>query len=418
MSSYVSILIIVLCVLGEAFFSGAEIAIVSVDRIHARHMVKTGHRSYRRVLEMLNNPEWILGTTLLGTNLCTVISTTLAASQFYLWLGGIGILISIVVMSFINLILAEIVPKSIFQQLSNKITPRIIFTLRLFMVIFFPLILVFSKLAGLLAVIFGGVKLNEEHLFVSKEELKLLMKMKHDKGDVKPAERKMINRLLHFTETEAREIMVPLIDVAALSEKATIGEALEVFVRTKHRRLPIYRDRIDKITRILNSFDILGENPGKKIRPFIRPAYYIPPGIGAAELLEKLQNNAKSMAIVVDEFGGAEGIITVEDILEEVVGDIDDEYDETERMYTIREDGKIVINGRMPVDDFNDRFSLKIPEGDYETVSGFVINIMKRIPKVGEKVRLPDMALVVTKATNRTIVEITIQPVAPSGDPK
>jgi len=417
MSVFISILIIALCVLGEAFFSGSEIAIVSVDRLHVRHMAKTGHRSYRRVLEMLNNPEWILGTTLLGTNLCTVFSTTLAASQFYLWLGEIGIPISIVVMSFINLVLAEIVPKSIFQQLSNQITPRIIFALRLFMVIFFPLIWVFSKLAGLLAVIFGGVKLNEEHRFVSKEELKLLMNMKHDKGDVKPAERKMINRLLYFTETEASGIMVPLIDVAALSEKATISEALEVFVRTKHRRLPIYRDRIDKITGILNSFDILGENPGKSIKPFVRAAYYIPPGIGAADLLERLQNNAKSMAIVVDEFGGAEGIVTVEDILEEVVGNIDDEYDEIERMYTIREDGKIIINGRMPVDDFNDRFSLKIPEGDYETVGGFVINTMKRIPKNGEKVRLPDMDLVISKATNRTILEITIQPVAPPGDP-
>ncbi|MCK4640299.1 MAG: HlyC/CorC family transporter, partial [Candidatus Marinimicrobia bacterium] len=290
---------------------------------------------------------------------------------------------------------------------------RIIFVLRVFMVVLFPLVWLFSNIAVLLAAIFGGVKLKEDHSFISREELKLLMKMKHDKGDVKPTERKMINRLLHFTETDVGDIMVPLIDVAALSEKATIGEAFERFVQTKHRRLPVYRDRIDKITGILNSFDILAENPAKSIKSFIRSAYFIPPAMGAAELLEGLQNNRKSMAIVVDEFGGAEGIVTVEDILEEVVGEIEDEYDEIENLYKMQKDGSIIVNGRMAVDDLNDRFDMKIPEGDYETISGFIINKMRRIPKLGEKVQTPGAVLTVSKATNRIISEVMVRLVSP-----
>jgi putative hemolysin len=418
MSELVTISIIVLCILGQAFFSGAEIAMVSVDRLRARHLAKSGHRPSQQVIEMIKKPEWILGTTLLGTNLCVVVGTTLATSQFYSWLGGVGVPIAIIVMTFINLVLAEIVPKSIFQQLSDWIAPRIIFALRLFTVVLFPLVWLFSKLAALLALPFGGINLKENLGIISKEELKLMMKMKHEKGDVKPSERKMINRLLHFTETEAGEIMVPLIDVTALSDQATIKEACDKFTQTKHRRLPIYHNRVDRIIGILISFDILGENSTKRIKPFIRPAYYIPPTMGVTELLKNLQNNGRSMAVVVDEFGGAVGIVTVEDILEEIVGNIEDEYDAAERLYALQKDGSIVINGRMTVEDLNEHFELKIPEGDYETVGGFIIHHLKRIPKAGEKLSLPNLELTITKATSRLIQEIIIQQAAPRDDPK
>jgi putative hemolysin len=327
MSGLVTIIIIVLCVFGEAFFSGAEIALISVDRLRARHLAKSGHRPSQQVIEMLKKPEWILGTTLLGTNLCIVIGTTLATSQIYLWLGGIGVPVAIVIMTFINLVFSEIVPKSVFQQLSDWIAPRVIFILRLFTVIFFPLVWLFSKLAALLARLLRGSDSKEDLGIISKEELKLMMKMKHEKGDVKPSERKMINRLLNFTETEAGDIMIPLIDVTALSDQATIKEACDKYIQTKHRRLPVYHNRVDKISGILISFDILAEKDTKRIKPFIRPAYYIPPTMGVTELLKNLQSNGRSMAVVVDEFGGAVGIVTVEDILEEIVGNIEDEYD-------------------------------------------------------------------------------------------
>lgn len=403
------IIIILICILSEAFFSGSEIALVSVDRMRLKHAAKKGHRPSQHALNILKNPERILSTTLLGTNISTVTIHTLSASMFYMWLGPVGVPISIVGMTFVNLVLAEIVPKSIFQQKSNEIVPYIVGVLRFFMLLFFPLIWVFTSIASLIARIFGGKKREGKGLFISKEELKLMMKMRHDTGDVKPSERKMINRLLHFTETSVREIMIPLIDVAVLSEKATIQEAAEYFVQTKHRRIPVYRDRVDKIIGVLNSFDILGENPSKSIKSLIRPAYYVPVTMGIAKLLEDLQNDHQSMAIVVDEFGGAEGVVTIEDILEEVVGDIEDEYDEVENLFRLRPDGTIVVSGRMPVDDINDRFGFIIPEGEYETIGGFFIHRTQRIPKVGEKIRLKNAELVVTKANSRIIGEIAIR---------
>ena len=411
MSTITTILIILICVLGEAFFSGSEIAIISVDKLRLRHSAKAGHRPSRLALEMLKKPEWILGTTLLGTNIFTITSTTLISSQLYILLGPIGIPIAIAIMAFTNWIFAEIVPKSVFQQLTNSLTPRIAYVLRGFSLLFFPLIWLFSKTAGLLASLFGGAKADLKIPFISKEELKLLMRMTTDKGDVKPSERKMINRLLTFTETEAQDIMLPLIDVAALSDKTFVKEAIQQFVQTKHRRLPIYSDRIDKIIGILNSFDILDENKNKKIKPFIRAAFYIPPTMSVSVLLEQLQSTGNNMAIVVDEFGGAEGIITIEDILEEVVGEIEDEYDKVKPLYQIQKEGSIIINGRMEVDDINERFELDIPEGDYESIGGFIINTLKKIPRPGESIKLPKVILTVQKATSRVVTEIKIQKV-------
>jgi CBS domain containing-hemolysin-like protein len=409
MSLPVAILIIILAALAEGFFSGSEIAIVSIDKFRLRHNAKLGHRPSRLVLEMLKKPEWVLGTTLVGTNICTVLSTTLAAAQFYILFGEWGILVSILVMAFINWIFAEIVPKSIYQQLSNTIALKVAYPLRFFTILFFPVVFLFSKIAYYLAYLVTGSKPDRASPFVSREELKMLMSMTERKGDVKPTEKKMISRLLTFTETEAKEIMVPLIEVDVVSENATVKEAAMKVAETKHRRLPVFSGRVDKIVGILNSFDILGEKGNRKIKPFIRQALYVPPTINITTLLEQLQSTGENMAIIVDEFGGAEGVVTIEDILEEVVGEIEDEYDEIQSLYKVQKDGSIIVSGRMEIDEINELFNLNLPEGDYETISGLVIDHLKKIPQVGETLNFPNVVLFVQQATNRAVLEVKIQ---------
>jgi len=219
----------------------------------------------------------------------------------------------------------------------------------------------------------------------------------------------MINRLLDFSETEVSEIMVPLIDVKAISDKSTVKEAVQLYGETKHRRLPVFHKRIDRIVGILNSFDVLGENENKKIKSFVRKAYYVPPNKKAAVLLKELQNNGINIAIIVDEFGGTEGIVTIEDILEEVVGEIEDEYDEFRPDYKTQKDGSIIVNARMSIDEINERFKLKIPKKDYETIGGYVISQLNRIPNTGEVIQAPDSILHIQRATDRNIVSIKIK---------
>ncbi|HZX09343.1 MAG TPA: hemolysin family protein [Acidobacteriota bacterium] len=409
MSIPLHIIIIMICVLGEAFFSGSEMAIVSVDKIQLRHASKKGHKPSALTLKLLKKPEWILGTTLLGTNVATITSTTVSASLFYKLLGPMGIPVSIVIMSFVNWIFCEIVPKSIFQQLTDYITPRIAFVIRFFSFLFFPFIWLFLRISKGITVLFTGKSRNKKTPFVTREEMKHMMAFKQSKSDVKPSERQMINRLLDFSETEVSEIMVPLIDVKAISDKATVRDASKLYVETKHRRLPVFHKRIDRIVGILNSFDILGEKENKKIKSFIRKAYYVPPNKKAAVLLKELQNNGINIAIIVDEFGGTEGIVTIEDILEEVVGEIEDEYDEFKPEYKIQKDGSIVVNARMSIDEINERFKLKIPKEDYETIGGYAINKLNRIPHIGEVIEAPDSILYIQRATERSIVSIKIK---------
>ena len=405
------ILIIFLCIIGEAFFSGTEIGIVSIDKHSLRHEAKRGKRSARLLLEMLKEPEWFLGTTLLGTNICTITSTTLSASLFYRWMGPPGIPVSIAVMAFLNWIFAEIVPKSIFQQLSDTLTPRVAYFLRGFSIVTFPIVWLFSRVARLLATLLGGKQQASDMQFTSKEELKLLMQMKGVRGDVKPSEKRMINRLLSFTETQVKDIMVPLIDVAAVGEKINVSEAARKFVQTKHRRLPVYADRVDRIVGILNSFDVLGEDFHKRIKGLVRNAYYVPPTMSVAVLLEQLQSNGHNMAIVVDEFGGAEGIVTIEDILEEVVGEIEDEYDRAKPLYEINPHDEILASGRMEIDELNEKLQLRIPEGEYETIGGFLIHRLKHIPRAGESVTLPGLVITVRRATRRFVSEVVLKKV-------
>ncbi len=243
MSILTHILIILVCVLSEAFFSGSEIALVSVDKIQLRHMTKKGHKPSSLALKLLRKPEWILGTTLLGTNLATITSTTISASLFYKLFGLVGIPVSILIMAFANWIFAEIVPKSIFQQLSNQLIPKISYVIHFFSLLFFPFVWLFSKIANGLVALFTGKHRIKKTPFVTREEMKHMIDFKHSRSDVKPSERQMINRLLDFSETEVSEIMVPLIDVKAISSKATVKEAVSLFVESKHRRLPVYHKR-------------------------------------------------------------------------------------------------------------------------------------------------------------------------------
>ncbi|HPC36283.1 MAG TPA: hemolysin family protein [Candidatus Marinimicrobia bacterium] len=408
-----AILIIAVCVLGEGFFSGSEMALVSVDRISLRHNAKRGQKDAKLVASLLKQPEWVLGTTIIGTNICTVTSTMLATALSYKYLQGAGVFVAIFCMSLINWIFAEIVPKSIFQQYADVIAPKIARPLRIMSLILTPLVRLFSGIASYITTALGG-ELSHKLPFISKEELKILMKIS-DKTNVDPNERKMIGRLLSFKEKKAEDVMVPLIQVTALPEDAIVQEAVQIISESKHRRLPVYRERVDNIIGILNSFDVIGENNNNPIRGFIRPAFYVPPNMSIHVLFEQMKKSGNNMAIIVDEYGGAEGIVTIEDILEEVVGKLEDEYDQVRLRYKIQKDGTIIASGKMEIQELNDKFGLNLPEGDYETIGGLIITHLQKIPRPGEKLNLPNVTLTVLRASQRVIHEVAIRKNEPTG---
>ncbi len=403
-----SLILIFLCLLFEAFFSGSEIAIVAADKIRLRHLARKGSGTAQLISNALKRPERLLGTTLIGTNLSVVTSTTIATSLLVRKFGESGVLYTALIMTPLLLFLGEVIPKNLFQQRADSVSLKVIRPLWLFFYLFYPLIYLLSQFAGLLSRAIGGS--SEGIPFVTKEELKSVLKIRDKGSDLKVSEKSMIHRIFSFSETTVKEVMIPLIEVVAITEEATVADAIEKIAQKGYSRLPIYRSRIDEIVGILNSFDLLGATQREKsIQPFIREVLFVPETKAVDELLFQLQREGKSMAIVVDEYGGAVGIVTIEDILEEIVGEIEDEYDDEEWLYRELGEGRYLFKTRMEIDQINEKLPFRLPEGDYETLAGFIITRLGRIPREGEVIKYKNLTLTIKKAADRSVLEVEIR---------
>ncbi|UCD85986.1 MAG: HlyC/CorC family transporter [Deltaproteobacteria bacterium] len=402
-----SLIIILLCLLFEGFFSGSEIAVVAADKIRLRNLARKGSGAAQLISSALERPERLLSATLIGTNISVVTSTTIATSIFVKKFGDSGVLYTTLIMTPLLLILGELIPKNLFQQRADSISLRIIRPLWLFYYLFYPLIYLLSRFTGSLSRVIGGS--GEKIPFVTKEELKSILKIRGKGGDLKVSEKRMIHRIFSFSETTVEEVMIPLIEVVAIQEEAPVAEAVEKITQKGYSRLPVFRSRIDEIVGILNSFDLLGATQREKsIQPFIREALFVPETKAADELLFQLQREGKSMAIVVDEYGGAVGVVTIEDILEEIVGEIEDEHDDEAWLYRELGEGRYLFKARMEIDRINEKLPFKLPEGDYETLGGFIITHLGRIPREGEVIEYKNLTLTIKRATERSVLEVEI----------
>ncbi|MCP5365946.1 MAG: HlyC/CorC family transporter [Hyphomicrobiales bacterium] len=409
MEILVTLLIMLLCLMAEAFFSGSEIGVISADRMQLRHDAANGSRGAKLALKMLEKPEWLLSTTLVGTNIAVVTNTTMGTALVIQLLGEPYSWVAVVVVAPLIWIFGEIVPKSIFQQRANAVTPTAIFVLRFASYLFAPILFVFSGLSRLVTRMFGSsVELNP---FTLREEIVTMMDMSPVGGDIEPHEQSMIQRVFDFSETETDEILVPLIDVTAISRDATCGEATRLAVENAHKRLPVFQERIDNIVGIINTLDMLGTDPNAPIEPHVRPIRYVPESKSIEDLLLEMRREGDTVVVVVDEFGGAEGIVTLEDILEEVVGELEDEYDAPDDSIQIRriDERTFVVGARVEIDVLNRRLGLSLPEGDYETLGGFIIEQFKDIPARGERLTWGKLTLTIEHSTPQAVQDVRLR---------
>ena len=401
-------LVVVFCLAVEAFFSGSEIAVVSADRMKLRHAAASGSRGAALALKMLDKPEWLLSTTLTGTNVALVANTTAATTLAIFLFGESYSWLAIVVTAPMIWIFGEIVPKSVFQQRADAITPVAIFALRFFSILFSPILWTFAMISRGLRRAAGGGAGNP---FTLREEIRTLVDMSPAGGDIRPEEQTMIRRIFDFSETDAGEIMVPLIDVVGIERGAGCREAVRCAVESGHKRLPVFDERIDRISGALNTLDILLQGDDKPIAPFVRPVVYVSASKSIKDLLVEFSKD-DVIGVVVDEFGGADGIVMLEDVLEEIVGELDDEFDaarDSRPMIRQVANNHLIMNARVQIDTLNDTFDLSLPDGDYETVAGFLISIVGEIPAVGEVIRYKDITLTVVRATPQAIKEVRVR---------
>jgi len=418
MGDLILILIIMfIFLLLKGFFSGSEIALVNADKIKMRHKARQGKKGAKLVLKLFKTPDVMLGTTLVGTNVSTVVLTTLGAMIMINFFGERGDLYAFLIFTPLLLIFGEIVPKSVYQQRSDDIAPIIVYPLRAASYMFYPIIFVFSRAARLAVRLIGGGK-TEQTVFITREQLRTVLEMSERSVDVSTFDRVRIRRVIRFAETLVGEAMIPVAEITAINRKHSTEEAILLVRRRGYNRLPVYEGNISNVIGAvtLTTWDLLDTDIDKKpLESLIKPVLYVSPLQTIDQLLPVLQKRKDHMAIVVDEFGSAIGMITIEDILEEVVGEIDVGYDFEEylpkrkRHFEQIEDNIYVMDSRMPISEANDILGVHLPTTDSHTIGGLILARLRHIPKEGEFISELGYRFTAIEVTERAILKVRVE---------
>ena len=403
------ILILAACALAEAFFVGSEVALSACDRNRLRARAAAGNKRASRAERMLTIPQVTLATTLVGANLAMLIAALAIALEIHD--RGHSVLWAPLFVVPPLLVLGHLVPKAIVQAHADTLVDLLATPLRGMSFLLRPIVAVVGGYASMLTKI---TRTDRKKAFVTRDELALLIESEPetDKPEIGADEREMIANVFELSEYKVGELMVPLSEVTALPEDAPIAEAALEIADKQHSRMPIYRSRIDDVVGIVHVFDILqaaSKGGAGTVATLAHPPAYIPETMKASDLLVQLQTERTHLAIVVNEYGSAVGICTIEDLLEIIVGDIDDEYDTEPSPIRVERPNVWRVEARTPVARLNVELELGLPESeDYETIAGFLIEKLRHIPDRGETVSLPGINIEVIAATDRAIEAVRI----------
>jgi putative hemolysin len=399
----------------EAFFSGSEIGMIAINKIKMKQKADEGISSAQTVLDLLQNPEKLFATTSLGTNLSMVTSSAVFTAYMVTQLGNTGEWLAMVILFPLILFCGEIVPKIIFQNQPNAIMLVMVKPLNLFCTVFSPVIGFFTRTSSSVTNMVLGQG-EDTGKTLSRDQIRQVMSLDSQAVDLDVAERKMIHKIFNFGEINVEQCMVPLIHITAISDTTNFKETLDIANESGLSRLPVFHERMYNLIGVLNTFDLINQPPEEEapITDLVRPAYYVPPNKKIDDLLRELQQRGLHMAVVVDEHGGCTGIVTIEDLLEEIVGEIEDEYDKPEKGYEHYADGGYLIEADMEINVINDDLNLNLPVGDYETLAGLVIHHLEKIPNSGEQVVVNDYRLTIKEASKRKIQTIIVRKLSSS----
>ncbi|MCG8540914.1 MAG: hemolysin family protein [Clostridia bacterium] len=406
------ILIVLLCL--SALFSSAETSLSSLNLISIKKLKKKGVQEAQILDRLLNKSSKILATILIGNNIvnigATAIATELALSIFS---PQQATFLVTVVMTILILVFGEITPKTYSSYNPEKVAMKLGRPLEMLSTIFSPILVVLNKITGILIPILGG-NLSNNRATVSEEEIKTLVDVGEEVGIIEKQEREMIESIFEIGDIKVTEVMVPRIDIVYLEENVSIENAIKKVIEYGYSRIPIIDGSVDNIIGIIYAKDLLScylknNREELKIKSLIRPAYYVPQSKKAIDLLTEMQLEKVHISIVLDEYGGTLGLVTIEDILEEIVGDILDEYDDERELIEYIDENIIVVNSKMSIEEANDILGSNLPEDEFESVGGFVFNLLGRIPNIGDNIEYNDVIFEVLEVQNRRIKRLELR---------
>lgn len=395
----------------SGFFSSAETAFTTVSPIKIRQLMDEGNNQAKLVDKIIENKSKMLSAILIGNNLVNIISSALATIIAQRLFGEFAISFATGILTILVLIFGEITPKTLATIHSLKLSlfySNIIYGL---MVILTPVIFIINFLANSLMRLFG-INPNEKVSSFTENEIRTIVDVGHEEGVIEKEEKLMINNVFDFGDAVASDVMVPKVDMTMADINSTYDELIKIFRQERYTRIPIYQDTTDNVIGIINMKDLLLYNPEHifDIRNFLRSAYYTYENKKISELMMEMKKTSVNIVIVLDEYGITSGLITIEDLLEEIVGEIRDEYDgdEEDSMKEISEN-KFVIEGQLKISDVNDRLNLKLHSEKYDSIGGLIIEKLDRFPNPGDKIIIDDVSLEVLKMDKMRIdtIEIT-----------
>ena len=420
------IIVLIILIAINAYFAAAEIAFISLNDAKINVMAKEGDKKAKKIAKMLKSPSKFLATIQIGITFAGFLSSAFAADTFAselapilyncipniplsVW-NTISLILITIILSYFTLIFGELVPKRIGMKYYEKVAFGTIGIIRFISFFTAPFVKILTFSTNIVSKLFGVSESEEET--VTEEEIRMMVDVGGEKGTIETEEKEMINNVFEFNNRAISEIMVYRTDIFALEINTTLGELDESGFDYRYSRIPVYEDTIDNIKGVIYMKDILRESKNKntKVKKLMREAYFVPETKMINELFKELQKAKLQIAIVLDEYGGTAGMVTMEDILEELVGDIYDEYDEVHEQYKKIDDKTYIFEGTIPIYDLEKIIDIDIPEGDYDTLSGFILDQLDRIPKENEKpvVELENVTFKIEKYAHNRIMKVRV----------
>ena len=410
--SSLTYILLLLLLLVSALLSAAETALLAANRLRMQQLDEAGDRRARTVRRLLEDPGRLLTTLLVGDNIVNVAATVLATSVLIAVFGWPrGVLYAIAGIVLALLVIGEIVPKTIAVKYADRLSLSLARPLAAVIAVLSPVLRLLSALGSIVVRPLGG-RVNLTSPLVTEEEIRALVKVGEEEGVIQEDEREMIHSIFEFGDTVAREVMVPRIDMVCVADTETIAAALRVIRAEQHSRLPVYHGTIDQIVGIVHVKDMLTAlQDGREDAPVkdaARPAYFIPESKPLDSLLREMRRRKTQMAIVVDEYGGTAGLVTTEDLLEEIVGPILDEYDVEEKLLEVVNESVALIDGRASLGEVNEALKLNLPVGEVDTVGGFIYSLLGHVPTQGESVTYDGVELFVERLEGHRVARVRL----------
>lgn len=407
----IQIMILFILLMISAFFSASETSLTSLSKIRLRYMVEENIKGAKLVERLTEQPDKLISSILVGNNISNIAGSSLATAIALELFGGNAVAISTTVMTILVLVFAEITPKSLAAQNSEKVSIKVSKPLSLIVNILNPIIIVLNKVTNLLVKILGG-KVDENTPYITEDELKSIVNVSHEEGVLEVEEKQMIYNVFEFGDLQIKDVMVQRTDISAIDVNFNLNKILEAIKQDKYSRYPVYENNIDNIIGILNVKDFIYsdyQEDNFNIIEYTRQPHFTYEFKRITELFKEMKKNRDHIAIILDEYGGTAGIATIEDLIEEIVGEIEDEYDEVEKEIEKIGEREYIVNGSTRIVFINGFFGFNIKSDDFDSIGGFITGQMGRLPKVGEVIVYENVRFIVKSVLKHRIQKVKIE---------